>query len=660
MVNNNNVICYAQAPFWEGKSYGKTIKSMTIKNQKNFSYVKILLEITGLLILSIIFHFLFSKYGFNPTDDGNIIAHSKRLLLGQIPHLDFISIRPVGSALFHTPEVFFFKDHLYLYSRFIVWLQLVIISYLWIGFISKLLGVKIKFVGTWAMIIVSTMLCVHTFPIMAWATIDGIFFSTLGLYCIYKDQNVLKYFGYFLLGYAYLCKQSFLFFPFAVLLILGDWRDIKKVIAAILPGLLYITAIAISGGLNNFITQLTDGGTALLLIKITYGYLLNNLVLLGFVISFTLITLHRQIDQFSNSTKSNIVPIRLLVFFLYLLGALFVFRFLLLSNYHALGWILFGMNVGILIGNLYGRGNKNTAIFYFILILLGWSASLSSGYSQPTLVNGLLFSGVLLYLLRYLQTQSLTINFTAPILKPMTMLGIGLLIFGLVFNEYLLTAIFSKDGFIATSNRLAIWLFDVICVVFGLALIFANRLLTNRSFNLEIFIPLGFIALAILIAPTFHYSRLNKIYRDQRASKLTYDLAGVLPGGNGIYTNENTHNVLVDLGSAIKKIEGFKYAIVPDIAGYWPAAKQANPLPADWIQKIEVPYGQPLENMKSDMKKFVLKGEKIILQKFQAHSLANGFEPITDYDYQPIVPFVKENFKKVDETEYYEIYGASK
>ncbi|MEN4017737.1 MAG: hypothetical protein PQ968_04725 [Methanobacterium sp.] len=58
-----------------------------------------------IIIVSIIAHILFSKLGFNPTDDGFILAGAKRILEGQIPHLDFISIRPVGSHFFHIPIV---------------------------------------------------------------------------------------------------------------------------------------------------------------------------------------------------------------------------------------------------------------------------------------------------------------------------------------------------------------------------------------------------------------------------------------------------------------------------------------------------------------------------------------------------------------------------
>ena len=36
--------------------------------------------------------------GYNPTDDGFVLAGAQRLLHFQIPHADFVSARPVGSS----------------------------------------------------------------------------------------------------------------------------------------------------------------------------------------------------------------------------------------------------------------------------------------------------------------------------------------------------------------------------------------------------------------------------------------------------------------------------------------------------------------------------------------------------------------------------------
>ena len=47
---------------------------------------------------------------------------------------------------------------------------------------------------------------------------------------------------------------------------------------------------------------------------------------------------------------------------------------------------------------------------------------------------------------------------------------------------------------------------------------------------------------------------------------------------------------------------------------------------------------------------------KVIIQTFQELSLVKGFHPIDDFHYQTIVPFIKENFEKVDETELFKIW----
>jgi hypothetical protein len=43
----------------------------------------------------------FGRLGFNPTDDGYMLAYSHRLLRGEMPHRDFSSPAPVGSPLRH-------------------------------------------------------------------------------------------------------------------------------------------------------------------------------------------------------------------------------------------------------------------------------------------------------------------------------------------------------------------------------------------------------------------------------------------------------------------------------------------------------------------------------------------------------------------------------
>ena len=46
-----------------------------------------------------------AKLGFNILDEALLPAYSSRILHGQAPQLDFISPRPLGSALLHIPDL---------------------------------------------------------------------------------------------------------------------------------------------------------------------------------------------------------------------------------------------------------------------------------------------------------------------------------------------------------------------------------------------------------------------------------------------------------------------------------------------------------------------------------------------------------------------------
>ncbi|MGB2962025.1 MAG: hypothetical protein WBC52_06380, partial [Candidatus Omnitrophota bacterium] len=187
-----------------------------------------------LVLVTAIAHFLFSWRGFNPTDDGFILASSRRILEGQVPHLDFISIRPVGSALLHMPFVFLDGDYTFWISRFFVWFQFACIAWVWTIIISKVLKISFNAVEKVIFALIAFAFSSHTFPIMAWYTIDGLFLLSIGLgLCLRRSQDS-KLTGYTLIGMAYLCKQSFLPMIF-VIVILGDWRRIRFWLAMAMP-----------------------------------------------------------------------------------------------------------------------------------------------------------------------------------------------------------------------------------------------------------------------------------------------------------------------------------------------------------------------------------------------------------------------------------------
>ena len=162
----------------------------------------------------------------------------------------------------------------------------------------------------------------------------------------------------------------------------------------------------------------------------------------------------------------------------------------------------------------------------------------------------------------------------------------------------------------------------------------------------------------LLVSFPFYDLRNNSITRELRKSELTYNLTGIFPGANGIYTNKNTFNVINDLDKVIKKYKLKKFTIVPDFAAYWGASNYVNPLSADWHQRIEVPYGDSYDRVKKDIYNLINNDSGIVvLQKFEAHGIHKQRDNVISDDYQPLVIHMKQNYNIIDETENYLIYG---
>jgi len=90
-----------------------------------------ILAVLFLAGVPLIAHGLYSWMGFNPTDDGFTLAYSRRIFDGQIPHLDFIIIRPFLSPILHMPEAAWAGDNMLMVSRFVVWAQFACIAWIW-------------------------------------------------------------------------------------------------------------------------------------------------------------------------------------------------------------------------------------------------------------------------------------------------------------------------------------------------------------------------------------------------------------------------------------------------------------------------------------------------------------------------------------------------
>lgn len=256
-----------------------------------------------LVFFLLVFAFRIARIGFNPTDDGLILAQSKRILLGQTPHLDFLSPRPVGSPIIHTLEIFL-PFPLIFTSRLIAIAEILITSVLITEIVWKgPTGSTPSLIKPLSVVVIFG-LNLHNFPLMSWHTIDGVMFCVLGTWLLTKDtrkhKTLVLVSAALIIGYTPLIKQSFApMLLVGALMIIFNQEPIKirlRALTAIaLPGLFYGLWLIQAGALDSAIRQLT-GGT-IPAISTVWGdrsFITNILLCLTVLFSITSLTLNNQ------------------------------------------------------------------------------------------------------------------------------------------------------------------------------------------------------------------------------------------------------------------------------------------------------------------------------------------------------------------------------
>jgi hypothetical protein len=174
-----------------------------------------------ILFYSIGFH------GINFADEGFVLNQARRIILGQTPHVDFISIRLSGSALLHAIYAGL-NSNLLVVSRIFVLAEFYMIAILWNEIFwsshSKRPSLTLK-LTSFLIIIIGNL---HTFPLMAFQSVDALFLSTISIYLILSTRLRLSIrLRYVLSGifmiFAVTCKQNFI-----VLLILIPLIEILR------------------------------------------------------------------------------------------------------------------------------------------------------------------------------------------------------------------------------------------------------------------------------------------------------------------------------------------------------------------------------------------------------------------------------------------------
>jgi hypothetical protein len=551
----------------------------------------ILVGVGFVIIVATICQLLFSNLGFNPTDDGFVLAGSRRILDGEYPHKDFISIRPVGSYFLYSPLISVAGDYVIYASRFIVWLEFAVIAFLWITILNKKLNLSLSTRYVLLLAFIIFVFCVHSFPIMVWSSIDALLFSTIGILLCFSSSVAKKCAGYFFIGMSILFRLNFLPLVIISILLFGDWKKKRFWLMLILPGFIYFLYALINNALIDTLLQLTAQNT---LSTVVLTLLLSKssiISIIGIFIGAVGINLAKGYSSFiKDSIERRLIGIIMLI--LMPIAGLLPLA-LSIYYYSVYSKILFATLIGVILVLFYKERLSSLVKMGLLIILIAFSVSLSAGYTIPSLFSGVL--SAFLILVAYIE-----------------------------YKKIMKIGPSKKNG--------------------GLVLFFMRkdviRLLT--------------LLLVLLVVMAFSYARYNVIYRESPAKTLNSELGDVLAGGRFIKVDNNTFKVLMDLNSAVSKIENSKeFCILADYAAYWIKSNQRNPLPSDWPNNVEL----ATDKMKMHFEDAIQKNRgnmTIILGKYWTERIAYDYEPFPKDNY--IVNYIKSNLTKIGETEFFELY----
>ncbi|MEX0967207.1 MAG: hypothetical protein WD077_08205 [Bacteroidia bacterium] len=335
--------------------------------------------------LALITQILYGHLGFNPTDEGFILAMSRRILDGQLPHRDFISIRPALSPLLHVPEVWLGGNYTFYLSRFLARLQVALSCFLWALIFFRQFRLPDSWRVSWVLLsgFISYLFSTYYFNLMAWHTLDGLFLVTVGFFLVSESRWRIA--GYFVLGLSCLTKQNFLAVPLAVWLI-TDIRRPYLLIIALVPSILYLSFIIYGGGAQ-FLWQQLSSETSLLETGI-FRYLANFWFWGGMAAIAVPAFILRHRPRLTGWFFYDLW----ILLMLFLCAAMFYGKYetkpaFLLAGCFTSAVILYGIK------NDWQSPATKTAI---IVLVTGWTASISVGMNTPVLFAGPLLAGLFL------------------------------------------------------------------------------------------------------------------------------------------------------------------------------------------------------------------------------------------------------------------------
>mgnify|MGYP001591199431 FL=1 len=325
------------------------------------------------LAAGLIVHVLYGNLGFCPTDEGYMLSGSRRILDGEIPHRDYISLRPVGTQILHAHLLLWAGENLIWWSRLLTWFEVAATTWLWI-LIARHFSTEFQCARRRLIVAaIAFLAATNSFPIMPWNTYDALFFLSLGI-VLHLFQPRLSWLGMIFIGMSTIFRQNYVFPIPLLLLALGELFRLRSWILVALPGTFYLAAMAATGGLHDMVVQMTSHKGSLVPALLPF---------LGFTMPFLQgLLIGGAAAVAGNSKRPTIRLFGNLLHALALLYSAFILPFT--DTESSMGWFLFG----VLILALPFLFRLSTSLFRFLslVLIMGWGAAISEGHPQPSLI----------------------------------------------------------------------------------------------------------------------------------------------------------------------------------------------------------------------------------------------------------------------------------
>ncbi|MEN8252849.1 MAG: hypothetical protein ABFQ62_00510 [Patescibacteria group bacterium] len=393
--------------------------------------IVVICSLVFVLVTSISGHLFFSHLGFNPTDDGYPLAASRRILDGEIPHRDFVSVRPALSHYIHAPIISFNKKHLLLLSRYFVLIEFSLISLSWLFIANKLL--KINFFKNtknlmlfFSIGLLSFIYNLHNFPIMVWQSIDAMFFSSVGIALLtHADKRTsLKIMAYMLIGCSPLLKQNFVLIPIFTFILFFKKKNFLDSLAMAIPGLLYLFFLAINNAIEPMIAQLfyKNNYNFFTYLRVPNSFLM---VLLGIIAGFSLKSKSMFLKSFASLLS--------LGFLIYISMSLRNASGFLTKYSFYLFYYLLALSIASL---LWIKKSRSLFLFQVLSLLSAFTISISLGYNSPALASGILIMTILLSAYKEIEKKNIALVLSGSLFLIMFLLSLQNFIFMRTYGVY--------------------------------------------------------------------------------------------------------------------------------------------------------------------------------------------------------------------------------